>query len=60
MLEILGLANIEGRLIYLIHGEQDWMFDIEVACVAHQVLQARGADTVNRKIADLSHNYPYD
>lgn len=58
MLEILGPANIEGRPLYLTHGAQDWMFDIDVARVAHQVLQGRGADIVYREIADLSHTYP--
>lgn len=60
MLEILGPANIEGRPIYLTHGVQDWMFDIDVARVAHQVLQERGADIVYREVADLSHTYPRD
>ena len=60
MLEILGPANIEGRPIYLTHGVQDWMFDIDVARVAHQVLQERGAEILYREIADLSHTYPRD
>jgi phospholipase/carboxylesterase len=60
MLEILGSANIDGRPIYLTHGAQDWMFDIDVARVAHQVLEERGADIVYREIAYLSHAYPRD
>ena len=60
MLEILGPTNIDSRPIYLTHGAQDWMFDIDVARVAHQVLEERGADIVYREIADLSHAYPRD
>ena len=60
MLDILGPANIKGRPIYLTHGVQDWMFDIDVARVAHQVLQERGAEILYREIADLSHTYPRD
>jgi phospholipase/carboxylesterase len=58
MLEILGPENIEGRPIYLTHGLQDWMFDIDVARVAYQVLQERGVDIIYREIAELSHTYP--
>lgn len=60
MLEIIGPSNIEGRPIYLTHGVQDWMFDIEVARVAQQVLSERGGEVVYREIADLSHTYPRD
>jgi phospholipase/carboxylesterase len=60
MLEILGPTNIDSRPIYLTHGAQDWMFEIDVARVAHQVLEERGADIVYREIADLSHAYPRD
>lgn len=60
MLEMIGAPNIDGRPIYLTHGAQDWMFNVEVARVAHDVLRERGADIVYREIADLSHTYPRD
>ncbi len=60
MLEMGGRMNIAGRPIYLTHGVQDWMFDVEVARIAHEVLRERGADIVFREIADLSHTYPRD
>ncbi len=60
MLEMGGRMNIAGRPIYLTHGVQDWMFDVEVARIAHEVLRERGADIVYREIADLSHTYPRD
>ena len=60
MLQVIGPANIRGRPIYLTHGAQDWMFDVEVARVAKQILEEQGADLIYREIADLSHTYPRD
>ena len=60
MLELIDMPNIAGRPIYLTHGTHDWMFDIEVARVAHQVLSGLGADIKFREIPDLAHTYPCD
>ena len=60
MLQVIGPTNILGRPIYLTHGLQDWMFDVEVARVAKQVLEEQGAELVYREITDLSHTYPRD
>ena len=58
MLDFLDGPKIEGRKIYLTHGVLDWMFNIDVARVAHTVLTQAGAEVEYREIADLSHTYP--
>ena len=58
MLDFLDGPGIEGRKIYLTHGKLDWMFNIEVARVAHTVLSQAGAKVEYREIEDLSHTYP--
>ena len=58
MLELIDAPNIVGRPIYVTHGTNDWMFDIEVARMARETLGGRGADVVFREIADLAHTYP--
>jgi phospholipase/carboxylesterase len=58
LLEPENLERVRGRRIYLVHGALDWMFPIETARVAHEVLERAGAEIVFREIADLSHTYP--
>lgn len=58
LLEVIEEPNIAGRRIYLTHGAQDWMFNIEIARQANAALGAAGADITYREIADLSHTYP--
>tara|TARA_Y100000588_G_C14204144_1_gene903849 strand:+ start:261 stop:1313 length:1053 start_codon:yes stop_codon:yes gene_type:complete len=60
ILELIEAPNIAGRPIYLTHGTHDWMFDIEVAHMAREVLGGIGADLVFREILDLAHTYPRD
>lgn len=60
MLDFIDEPRYEKLPIYLIHGLLDWMFGIEIARTANQVLSAAGADVVYREIADLSHTYPRD
>lgn len=60
MLEMIDRPKIAGRPIYLTHGTHDWMFDVEVAHLAHQVLGGMGAKMVFREISDLAHTYPRD
>jgi phospholipase/carboxylesterase len=55
-----GLGRARGRSIYVIHGALDWMFPVQVARQAQQVLAASGARVVYREIDDLSHTYPRD
>lgn len=60
MLQMIGAPVVAGRRIYLTHGAQDWMFDVEVARMANAMLSGMGAEVVYREIADLSHTYPRD
>jgi phospholipase/carboxylesterase len=58
MLEIGDASRIDGLPIYLIHGTLDWMFSIQTARMARNVLGAAGASVTFREIRDLSHTYP--
>ena len=49
MLELIDAPRIAGRPIYLTHGTHDWMFDIDVAHVARDVLGGLGAAVVFRR-----------
>jgi phospholipase/carboxylesterase len=55
-----GLAQAQGRSIYLIHGALDWMFPVQMARMGRDALLAAGARVVYREIEDLSHTYPRD
>ena len=55
-----ALAPARDRPIYLVHGALDWMFRVETARLARDVLTAAGARLVYREIEDLSHAYPRD
>jgi phospholipase/carboxylesterase len=55
-----GMARARHRPVYLIHGALDWMFPVQTAQMARDVLLAAGARLVYREIADLSHTYPRD
>jgi phospholipase/carboxylesterase len=51
-------ARLRGLPIYLVHGKLDWMFPVEMARNADEVLTAAGARVTYREIDDLSHTYP--
>ena len=55
-----GLARARDRPIYLVHGALDWMFPVETARLARDLLTEAGARLVYREIEDLSHAYPRD
>jgi phospholipase/carboxylesterase len=55
-----GLAQAQGRPIYLIHGALDWMFPVQMARMGRDALLAAGVRLVYREIEDLSHTYPRD
>lgn len=55
-----ALHALRDRPIYLVHGALDWMFPVETARLARDVLQAAGARLVYREVEDLSHAYPRD
>jgi phospholipase/carboxylesterase len=50
--------RLGGLPIYLVHGEQDWMFPVELAREADEALRAFGADVTYRELADLAHVFP--
>ena len=58
MLQVIGSLNTKDTPVYITHGKQDWMFNIQIARVAQQVLEEQGANLVYREIEDLSHTYP--
>jgi phospholipase/carboxylesterase len=58
LLEISDASRLNGLPIYLIHGTLDWMFSIQVARMARNVLGGAGASVTFREIRDLSHTYP--
>ena len=55
-----GLQRAAGRPIYMINGALDWMFPVQAARQARDVLTDVGARLVYREIEDLSHTYPRD
>ncbi len=55
-----NLERAAGRRIYLVHGALDWMFPVQIAQMARDVLEKAGAELVYREIADLSHTYARD
>ena len=58
LLEGSTAARLKNLPVYLVHGELDWMFDVDMARGAEQALTAAGAKVTYREIADLSHTYP--
>jgi phospholipase/carboxylesterase len=55
-----ALARARDLPIYLVHGALDWMFPVETARLARDLLTAAGARLVYRELEDLSHAYPRD
>ncbi len=58
LLEGTSTARLKNLPVYVVHGELDWMFEVDIARVAEQSLTAAGATVTYREIADLSHTYP--
>jgi phospholipase/carboxylesterase len=52
-----NLGRAARRPIYLVHGAQDWMFPVQTARMAADLLRKAGAELVYREIEDLSHTY---
>ena len=50
--------RIEGLPIHIVHGARDWMFPLEMAREAADVLARAGADVAYRELDDLSHAFP--
>lgn len=51
-------ANAKGKRIYQIHGALDWMFNVQRARHAYDLLSRAGADITLNVIDDLAHTYP--
>jgi phospholipase/carboxylesterase len=60
MAEMADTQRLQGLPIYLIHGQLDWMFPVEVARQTQGLLSAAGADVTYRELEDLSHCYPHE
>jgi phospholipase/carboxylesterase len=58
MAEMADAQRLRGLPVYLVHGQLDWMFPVQVARQTQQALSAAGADVTYREIDDLSHSYP--
>jgi phospholipase/carboxylesterase len=58
MAEMADAERLRGLPVYLVHGQLDWMFPVQVARQTREALSAAGADVTYREIEDLSHCYP--
>ena len=58
MAEMADAERMRGLPIYLVHGQLDWMFPVQVARQTQKALSAAGCDVSYREIEDLSHCYP--
>ena len=58
MAEMADAERLRGLPIYLVHGQLDWMFPVQVARQTQAALSAAGADVTYRELDDLSHCYP--
>ena len=58
MAEMADAERLRGLPVYLVHGQLDWMFPVQVARQTQALLSAAGADVTYRELDDLSHCYP--
>jgi len=58
LLEMTSHDRINGLPVFVTHGTLDWMFDVGMAQMAAQTLQAAGARVRYSEVEDLSHTYP--
>jgi phospholipase/carboxylesterase len=58
MAEMADAERLRGLPIYLVHGQLDWMFPVQVARQTQALLSAAGTDVTYRELEDLSHCYP--
>jgi phospholipase/carboxylesterase len=52
------IRQSKGKRVYWVHGRLDWMFPVQRAVTATQLLRSAGCDVTLRVIDDLSHTYP--
>jgi phospholipase/carboxylesterase len=58
MAEMADAQRLRGLPVYLVHGQLDWMFPVQVARQTQALLSAAGADVTYQELEDLSHCYP--
>jgi phospholipase/carboxylesterase len=58
MAEMADAERLRGLPVYLVHGQLDWMFPVQVARQTRKLLSVAGADVTYRELDDLSHTYP--
>jgi phospholipase/carboxylesterase len=58
MAEMADAERLRSLPIYLVHGQLDWMFPVQVARQTRDLLSAAGANVTYRELEDLSHCYP--
>ena len=56
----MNLDFAKDKRIFWVHGALDWMFPVQSAQTAAEMLKSAGADVTLRVIDDLSHTYPRD
>jgi phospholipase/carboxylesterase len=54
----MNLKAAKDKRIFWVHGALDWMFPVQSARTAVEMLKSAGADVMLRVIEDLSHTYP--
>jgi phospholipase/carboxylesterase len=60
MAEIADAERLRGLPVYIVHGQLDWMFPVQVARQTRDTLTAAGAHVSYRELDDLSHCYPHE
>ncbi len=58
LLQMVDRDRLAAIPVHLVHGALDWMFPVQMAREARDLLTAAGNRVVYREIADLSHTYP--
>ena len=54
----MNLNAAKNKRIFWVHGALDWMFPVQSARTAVEMLESAGANVTLRVIDDLSHTYP--
>lgn len=58
VLPAMNFNAAKDKRIFWVHGALDWMFPVQSARTAVEMLESAGADVTLRVIDDLSHTYP--
>jgi len=60
MVQMGDADRVRDLPVYIVHGERDWMFPVELARQSEDALRACGARVTFREVEDLAHVYPRD